>query len=163
MKSYKNIIIISIVLIILAMAIGYSAFATGLTINHTAEIIGEWDIRITNVEVQYASDGCRADEPEYTNTTITLNSKLTKPGDKIIYEITIKNEGSIDAILSNVIFKEDENGSPAIKFETTEISANLNSGEETTFLTTVEYDPNFEGIPEIKTKNLIGIIEYAQK
>ncbi len=163
MKSYRNIIIISIILIIITMAIGYSALATEISLNHTAEIVGEWNIKIIDVEVKFVSENCDPGTPEYTNTNVTLASKLTKPGDKIIYEVTIQNAGTIDAILDNLIFKEDENGSPAINYRTTEIKETLNSGEETTFSIIVEYDSNFKEVPEIKTKNLIGIIEYIQK
>ena len=52
MKNNKNIIIVTILFVILAMAVGYSAFATQLSINGTAEIVGEWNVKISNIETQ---------------------------------------------------------------------------------------------------------------
>ena len=99
MKRNKNIIIGTLVIVILAMAVGYSAFATQLTLNGTAEITGVWDVRIVNIEAQEVSEGCDSGEPQYTNTSATFDAKLEKPGDSINYVITIKNAGTIDATL----------------------------------------------------------------
>ena len=146
------------------MTVGYSAFATQLKINGTAEIVGEWDVKITNIVAQEVSEGCEAGEPEYTNTTATFNAKLQKPGDIVSYVITIKNEGTIDAKLDSATFTTDEeNGSPAIIYTTTDPSDTLNAGSETTFTVTAKYDEKTESTPEIKTKQISGVIEYVQK
>ncbi len=163
MKNNKNIIIGALVIVILLMAVGYSAFATQLTLNGTAEIVGEWDVKVANVEVQNFSDGCDPGNPEFTNTSITLNAKLVKPGDKIAYEITIENAGTINATLANVIFQEDMDGSPAINYVTTDISHILKAGEQTTFTLTVEYIASTTEVPSVKTRTITGIIEYEQE
>ena len=162
MKNRKNIVILALVIVILLMAVGYSAFATHLDINGTAEITGEWNVRISNIETQEISDGCDDGDPQYTNTTATFNAKLVKPGDIITYAITIKNDGTINAKLDNVLFKE-EGGSEAIIYETTELKSPLKSGEEDTFLVKLKYDPNSTEVPSIKTKTITGIIEYVQE
>lgn len=163
MKNKRNIIIGSIIAVILLMAVGYSAFATQLSLNGTAEIVGEWDVRITNIETKEVSDGCDAGEPQFTNTTATFNATLEKPGDTIIYVITIENQGAINATLGNVVFmSDDKNGSEAIIYSTTELDHELNVGEQTKLEVTVKYDPNATEIPNIKTKTLTGIIEYVQ-
>ncbi len=163
MKNNKNIIIGALVIVILLMAVGYSAFATQLTLNGTAEIVGEWDVKVANVEVQSFSDGCDPGTPEFTNTSITVDAKLVKPGDKITYEITIENAGTINATLGNVIFQEDMDGSPAINYVTTDISHILNAGEQTTFTLTVEYIASTTEVPSVKTRTITGIIEYEQE
>ena len=148
MKNSKNIIIIALLTVIVIMAVGYSEFATQLTINGTAQIIGEWN----------------AGTPEFTVTSATFNAELSRPGDKIVYEITIENAGTINATLQSATFTTDEeNGSPAIKYETTQPAQTLNSGETTTFTVTVMYDENIEQVPEVTTKTITGIIEYVQK
>ncbi len=164
MKSKKNIIIGSILIIILLMAVAYSAFATQLNINGIAEIVGEWNVKITNVETQYVSEGCDAGEPQFTNVSATFDAKLVKPGDYITYLITIKNEGTIDATLNKITFTPDqENGSPAIIYTNTEPSQNIEAGNETTFTVTVKYDKDVTEVPSVKTKTITGIIEYVQK
>ncbi len=158
----KVVIGIILVLIVFAMAVAYSAFATELQLNGTAEIVGEWDIRITDIKTIDISDGCDDGEPQFTNTSATFNAKLVKPGDLVTYEVTIENAGTIDAALGTVIFREQENGSDAIKYTTTELANKLKAGEQTTFSITIEYDPETEEIPTVKTKTIIGVIEYVQ-
>ena len=163
MKNSKNLIIIALLIIILTMVIGYSTFVTQLNVSGTAEITGEWNVRIIDIETQYVSEGCDAGKPEYDNTNVTFDAKLVKPGDSITYLITIENFGNIDATLDSIIFKEQEDGSENIKFTTTGISPILEAGNQTTLNVKVEYDPETSENPTIKTKTITGVIEYAQK
>ena len=164
MKNKRNIIIGAIVAVILLMAVGYSALATQLSINGTAEITGEWDVRITNIETKEISDGCDDGEPEFTNTTAKFDAKLGKPGDAITYEITIENQGTIDAKLDHILFLADEeNGSEAIKYSSTNIAETLGAGEQTKLDITIEYDQETAEVPQVKTKSLTGVVEYVQK
>ena len=163
MKNTRSIIIGSLLIIILAMAVGYSAFATQLTINGTAEIIGEWNIRIINIDIQDISEGCNAGRPEYTNTKATFDAKLVKPGDSITYLITIENAGTIDAVLEGIVFKEEDGGSDDIKYTTTEIAHVLEAGKQTTLTVKIQYNPKTSVNPSIKNKTITGIIQYTQK
>ena len=164
MKNNRSIILVVLLIVISLMAVGYSAFATHLTLNGTAEITGEWNVKITGIEAKYVSDGCEAGDPQFTNTDATFDAKLLKPGDKITYEITIQNAGTIDASLENVtLTSDDENGSTAIKYTNTDPSKSLLAGEQTTFTVTVMYDENTAEVPSVKTKTITGTIEYVQK
>ncbi len=164
MKSTRIIIIGALMIVILMMAVGYSALATQLNFNGTAEIVGEWNIRITNVEVQDTSGGAEPGNPEYTNTRVTFNAKLEKPGDSITYAVTIENAGTIDAMLKTLYFQEDDkNGSPAIIYTIKEPAMELKAGEQTTLLINVVYDENTTEMPEIRVKTITGIVEYDQK
>lgn len=164
MKNSKNIIIVALLIVIFAMAVGYSAFATELTLGGTTEIIGKWDIKITKIEVQEISDGCDSGEPQFTNTTATFNAKLVKPGDVIVYAVTIENAGTIDATLNNVLFtSDDENGSPAIEYETSSLTPTLAAGEQCTFTVKAKYNSEITETPSVKTKTITGIVEYVQK
>ena len=161
MKNTKNIIIITLLIVILAMVVGYSAFATQLTLNGTAEITGVWDVKIINIEAESISEGCDPGDPQYTNTSAKFDAKLKKPGDSITYVITIENAGNIDAKLGRTDFSSDT-GSPAIIYETTEPDSILTSGNQTTLSIKVEYDSKCTEVPSVKTKTITGIIEYVQ-
>ena len=164
MINNKNIIIGALAIVILLMAVGYSTFATQLKINGVTEIKGEWDVRITGVEAQNISSDCNPGEPTFTNTTVNFNAELGKPGDSIDYVITIKNEGNLDAHLDEIVFLADEaNGSPAIKYSTTNLAEDLLAGETTTLTVKVSYDESYTEVPSIKTKSIIGIINYVQE
>lgn len=164
MISNKKIILCVLFIALFTMAVGYSAFASKLTINGTAEITGEWDVKIIGIEAQNVSEDADAGTPEFTDTDISFNAKLAKPGDSIDYVITIKNAGNLDAKLDEVVFLSDEvNGSPAIIYSTTNLSDTLSAGETTTLTVKVRYDPNCSEVPSIKTKTITGIIKYIQK
>ena len=164
MMNTKNIIIGALIIVILTMAVGFSAFATQATLSGTAEIAGVWDVRITGIEVQNISDGVDAGSPEFTNTSATFNAKLLKPGDSVTYAITIENQGTINAKLNNILFTCDEDtGSPAILYKTSELASSLSAGEQTTLTVTIQYDPKTTEVPSVKTKSITGIIEYVQE
>ncbi len=163
MKNTKSIIIFALLIVISVMAVGYSSFEGRLTLNGTAEIVGEWNVRIIGIETQDVSEGCDPGDPQFTNTSVTFSAKLLKPGDSITYLITIQNAGTIDVALDNIIFMEDPNGSEAINFTTSDIDHVLKAGNQTVLNVKVEYDPNTTEVPSIKTKSITGIIEYVQK
>lgn len=163
MKNVKGIIIILIFIMLLLMSIAYSAFATQLNITASSQIAGEWDVRITNIEIISVSEKCDSGEPQFTNTTMTFSAKLNKPSDFVKYEVTVRNEGTIDAILNDILFYEDSEGSSAINYITTGVSPLLKAGEETKFEVTVEYLKDVNEEPSVKHKTLMGIIEYVQE
>lgn len=163
MKNNKNIIIVTILFVILAMAVGYSAFATQLSINGTAEIVGEWNVKISKIEAIFVSEKCDAGEPEFTDTTASFYAKLSKPGDHITYEITVENAGTIDAILNKSTFVETEGGSPAIEYKLSDLVQSLPAGEQGTFTIDVIYKEDTTEIPEVKTKNVTCTLDYIQK
>ena len=162
---YKNkiIIFIAFLTIIILMSVGYSTFATDFTINGVTEITGEWDVRITNIKAIQVPDGCDAGSPTFTKDSINFSAKLNKPGDEIIYEVTIENLGTIDAELQTIIFTEEIDGIEEINYTTSELKKDLNVGDSTTFNIIVTYVKNSKSIPDVKTKTLTGIIQYVQK
>ena len=163
MNKRRNIIIVVFLMIILLMAVGYSAFTTQLYINGSAEIVETWDVEITNIEIQNVSDNCNGGTPQFTSTTATFSAELEKPGDSITYEITIQNLGTLNATLKSATFTcDEESGSEAIVYTNTTPSQTLAPGEETKVTVTVEYDKNTTEMPSVTTKTITGIIEYVQ-
>ena len=161
----KNLIIIIIILLsLLIMVIGYASFATEIDLLGNIEITGNWNIMITKVEAIKVSSGCDAGTPSFTDTEVTFDAKLLKPGDEITYEITIENQGNIDAILTDSLFETDlSNSANEISYTHTEPAQELKAGASTSFLISITYDKNTTEMPDIKTKKIIGYIEYAQK
>ena len=94
MRQNKKKILLSLsifLFLLLIMAVGYASFATQLRLSGSAEIIGAWDVRITNIEVVQASEGTNPGTPSFTNTSATFNAQLVKPKDEIIYRVTMQN------------------------------------------------------------------------
>lgn len=99
-KSKKNYLLIALVVLLIALAVGYAAFSQTLQITGTAKAQGSWDIHFTNESI----------DKNDTDNTVTLSDsdhkltvavKLTKPGDKRTVTVDIVNEGSIDATLKS--------------------------------------------------------------
>ncbi len=159
----KIIIITTFILIILLMTAGYSAFNAELKINGDAQITGNWNVRITNIEVDKQTEGSDAGKPTYTNTSATFSAHLNKPGDEITYKITITNLGTIDATLQNITFSEPKNSAKEIIFTYTTPAKELKAHESTSFLITIKYDEKTKKVPINNFKNITGNIEYIQK
>ena len=101
-RKKRNIIIGSLCCLLVFMATGYAFLKQVLNINGTASLTGDWKIRISDISVHEVVGTASniEDKLSYTDTEATFGGNLVKPGDKIVYKVTVVNEGSIDAVLS---------------------------------------------------------------
>ena len=162
MKS-KKIIMITMCCLICVMAIGYAAFATNLTINGTANITSTWKVLFTKIEEVSKTSGVTINKvPTAEGTNATFNVDLKSPGDKIIYKITVANQGTLDAIINDIT--ASETGSDAIKFEITGIKKGdkLAKSTTTTFNVTISYDESVTSQPALTDNTLTININYVQ-
>lgn len=117
-KSKKNYAIIVLIVLLLALAIGYAAFSANLTINGTAEGTGNWDVHFKSATFKDSegnTDTKHGSTPTITTTTstndtITATVELAYPGDGVILEAVVENSGNIPAKLTNftVIGADDD-------------------------------------------------------
>ena len=162
MKS-KKIIMITMCCLICVMAIGYAAFATNLTINGTANITSTWKVLFTKIEEVSKTSGVTIIKvPTAEGTNATFNVDLKSPGDKIVYKITVANQGTLDAIINDIT--ASETGSDAIKFEITGIKKGdkLAKSATTTFNVTISYDESVTIQPALTDSILTININYVQ-
>ena len=162
MKS-KKIIMITMCCLICVMAIGYAAFATNLTINGTANVTSTWKVLFTKIEEVSKTSGVTITKvPTAEGTNATFNVDLKSPGDKIIYKITVANQGTLDAIINDIT--ASETGSDAIKFEITGIKKGdkLAKSTTTTFNVTISYDESVTSQPALTDNTLTININYVQ-
>lgn len=119
-RKSKGIIIGVLCAVIVFMSIGFAALSAQLTINGNATISDTWNVQITNIEKKEGSTGATAtSDPTFTATTANFNVSLKEPGDYAIYTVTVKNTGSLDAVLTRITEAEGEGGSAAIKYTVT--------------------------------------------
>ena len=162
MKS-KKIIMITMCCLICVMAIGYAAFATNLTINGTANITSTWKVLFTKIEEVSKTSGVTITKvPTAEGTNATFNVDLKSPGDKIIYKITVANQGTLDAIINDIT--ASETGSDAIEFEISGIKKGdkLAKSATTTFNVTISYDDSITNQPTTTNNTLTVNINYVQ-
>lgn len=107
----KNYLVIALVVILLALAVGYAAFQTQLTITGTATAKGNWNVHF----VAKGASGTRIEStgtPAIANDKmdVTLDSKLetatitvnlTQPGQAATVTLPIINEGTADAVIDS--------------------------------------------------------------
>ena len=109
----------------------------------------------------------------YTDTTATFYSTLGVPGDSVTYVVTIVNNGSVNAIVDEVMWIKDDgtaddqyNVSPIIYSYSfpNKNQVLAKNGGTTTLEVTVTYDNNVTGQPDesLLEKSATLSINYVQ-
>ena len=161
-RTQRNYIIAGLCMILVIMGVGYAAFQSQLRISGTSNITSNWSVKITDIQSKIVSGTpANASEPTHTDTTATFRTTLTSPGDTMQYDVTVSNEGDIDAKLDKITIPESTN--PAIGFEVTGIEeGSLLEAKQTAKLTvTVKYNDVTEQ-PTDLTADLEVTLDYSQ-
>ena len=161
-RTQRNYIIAGLCMILVIMGVGYAAFQSQLKISGTSNITSNWNVKITNIESEVVSGApTDAQKPSYTDTTATFKTRLTSPGDTIQYDVTVSNEGDIDAKLDKINVPESNN--PAIGFEVSGIKegALLEAKQSAVLTVIVKYNDVTEQ-PSDLTADLEVTLDYSQ-
>ena len=172
-SKHKNALIVALVAVILVMAVGYAAFAQTLTINSSATVTDQtenWNVHYDTdkktgagvVDAKTGTGGTQAPSGtigyDGTGQTATIAATLNQPGDKVVFTLTIKNDGTINAKLDDPVVTitgqgSDENDEPLIVkqgniiFTVTRPLADAIAGGETTTMTvTAEFDNSAQSV-----------------
>ncbi len=159
----KNIIISFLIAIVCIMAISYAAFSQTLNINGTASISSTWDIKIINVTTKnIIGNATKAFEPVVSDTAATFKTNLVKPGDSMTYEVTIANNGNIDAKVESIEMTDSNN--PDIIFSKSGINENdlLEAGARQTYDVTITYNKDTTSQPKELSATLTVKLNYVQ-
>ena len=162
-KSKKNYVAIVLIVLLLALAVGYAAFSSQLTISGTAKANGKWDVKFkansasaTQSIVTGTATNTAVINSDGTEMTVTVN--LATPGDGSNISVVVENTGSLDAKLtrfnvsgdltqvdtSNVYQKS------AIKLTVPDMTEGevLTKGTSKTFTFSVEWDENVKTLTD---------------
>ena len=180
MKNTKDIMIAALLIAVVALAVGYAAFATTLTVNGHAVVDANWQVEIISITPSYSGT---AEEtvnspvtPKYTATTATFDATLKAPGDKATYSVVVKNKGSIKAKLNAITPSAADlatlnAAAPAVVTYSIKSAPALNSvlnpNDTATFEFEVVFDPNttveqFAALTGTIEKSLTATMEYVQ-
>ena len=154
-RKKRNIIIGSLCSLLVFMGIGYAVLSQTLNISGTANMKGTWDIKIT--DISEASRTGKADPGTPTISTsgvsASFEANLWMPGDSITYNITVKNNGNIDAALKELV-PSVENGVQQVKFSNNAVQGKvLRQSESYTFQVSVVFDEDATEIPQDSKTN----------
>lgn len=159
----NHILIMILVGVIFIMASAFAAFSSLLTINGSASINNSWNVEITNiVSKNKVGEASNNGVPVYTKTSATFKTVLVSPGDSMTYDVTIENNGTVDAKLSKITLTDSNN--PAIIFETSGIEENdvLRAGDQQLFTVIVKYNNAVTSQPDVLNASLTVKLDYVQ-
>ena len=163
-RKKRNIIIGSLCCLLVFMGIGYAILSQTLNISGIANMRGNWNVKITNMELLSENKTGRAEEVShsFTDTTATFEANLYMPGDSIEYRVTVENQGNIDALLKSIT-PTTTNRSEGIKFSHSEIDNTvLTAGKTITFTMKVEFLENATSIPKVDNVKYNLELVYVQ-
>ena len=185
-KDKKNAIIVSLLIAVIAMAIGYAALSSQLTINGTAEVTSTWDVKMTSISEGSISNlagvtpTANVNSKDITgNTTAVFDVSFQTPGDCVEFDITVTNSGSLDAKLANVTATATDGGDTPLELteenginyiitidgqstEEAKESTITNGGDTQTVHVKVYWDQTATEVPANATKKLLVNLEYVQ-
>lgn len=143
-KTKRNSLLVILIVLLLALAVGYAAFQQVLNITGTATAAGTWEVKF--VDPTSITDG-HGTATTTADDEVTVNAELGFPGDACEVTVHIKNDGSIPAELTslelldasgNSAFSDDD-----IKIEIPDISGETLDADETCeFTFTITWDEN---------------------
>lgn len=105
-KEKKSISVAFLLILLLGITVGYSLLSTTLKINGTTGIHGNnWDVYWDSGSVSVSSGSITTTEPvvDEDGTSATYEVTLEMPGDFYEFTIDAVNNGSVDAMIGNVI------------------------------------------------------------
>lgn len=106
MNKKSKIIIVSLIVIIILITIGYALFSESINITGTAKAEGTLQLEITNPEIsgQVGNGGAIDDYMSYKidGTKVTFTANLQQPDDLFTLTANIDNKGSVDAKLNSI-------------------------------------------------------------
>ena len=154
-RKKRNIIIGSLCSLLVFMGIGYAVLSQTLNISGTANMKGTWDIKITDISEASRTGKANPGTPTISTSGVSASfeANLWMPGDSITYNITVKNNGNIDAALKELV-PSVENGVQQVKFSNNAVQGKvLRQSESYTFQVSVVFDEDATEIPQDSKTN----------
>ena len=164
MKSPKNFLIVALFVMLLCSSTIFMTFLTPSEIGTSVKSVNQsWNVKIVNISILNVEGAPSYDVPTFTNSTYQFNTIFTNVGESVSYQITIRNDGEIDAELDDLFASSINGNNDEVEVIYTAPKDTLKKGEETTLTVTAKYvnDLTNDGTP--KTKLIKGVVAYKQK
>lgn len=102
--KYSGVIVILLVVVVVAMSVGFAVYSTMININGTATVqTANWNVALDEATYQ-ETEGSVAASPRPTINATSMNYTVTlnEPGDFYEFTIDVKNTGTFDAELKGI-------------------------------------------------------------
>ena len=168
MKDTKNYLIGGLFVAIVFMAIGYAALSSKLQINGTAEITSSWNIYIESITEKTKTGTANGGTPTVSSdkTSATFNAQLLSPGDSVTYEVVVRNDGSLEGLLSALNITGPTTSTSGIKYTVTGVTPSTTtiaaSGGTNTVTVVAEWVSTDTSVPGSTNESLTVDLDYVQ-
>ena len=163
-RKRKNIIIAILLVMVVGMAIAYSALSSNLKIHGTSKTDGNLLVEFIDIQESAMIDATTI-RKDYEGTVANFQVDLKKPGSYAEYELTVQNKGNIDVYLNDIKGLDEANDK-----EPTDITFGLKgfyydellkASETKKFRVTVKFNSWSEELPST-SKDLTLELIYSQ-
>ena len=92
-----------------SIGIGYSILTSTVRVDGTASITSTWKIVFTKAVENTMNEATTTSGPSITGgTTLDIGVELNKKGSQAIYDVTVQNQGTIDAVVKEIRLNDGE-------------------------------------------------------
>lgn len=178
-RRTKVMVIIILIVVVLGLTVAFAALSQTLTINGIANVDpANWDIHFANLsEAKITGDAKEISSPNVAENKAEItgiNVSLNTPKDKVVYEVDLVNEGSINAEIASITsptFTEEQQKYLDFKVVYTDTNKELsigdilNSGDTKNLTITIMYkeDISESDLPdEVQNIDITYEITYIQ-
>ena len=164
-RKKRNIIIGALCCLLVVMGIGYAILSQTLNISGIANMKGDWNVKITNLELVNTTGMAKEVSSSFTDTTATIKGQMYMPGDSTEYKVTVTNAGNIDAKLSSIAYSSSTGDELSdIKFTSNAVEGRiLKAGDTYVFNVKTVFSEEATSLPEKgKTPSYTLTLQYIQ-
>lgn len=103
-KKKKKMVITTLVCVLVFIAVGYALLTQAIKVGVEGTLNGVWDVYISDIKLKNSTGRAQEVNPASVSNKVNVNFEvdLYMPGDSVEYEVTVKNDGNIDATLRTV-------------------------------------------------------------
>ena len=146
----------------MSFGIGYALITDTLDVNGTAQITSTWKVLFTKAVENEMNGATTVSQPVITGgTSLKLGVELDEPGSQAIYDVTVANQGTIDAKVTGITFNDGEPSDLVLEVSDFYTGFVLKAGETKTFQVVATWDADAPVSDEMD-KNVEVDIDFTQ-
>lgn len=165
-KKKTRYILVGLIGVLFTMSIGFSLLSQRLAVNGVADISTIFDIQITGI-TESSMTNAETIEKVANRTTGTIKVNLNKENATAIYNVTVKNNGNVDAIITNISGIDAANKVEPIDIvvstKNLEPYTSILQGKTITFQIVVKWDASITTSSDAVSKTIQFKVECQQK
>ena len=153
----KNYTLVVLFVLLIGISVGYAAFGQALTISGTASANGNFKLAFTtaNVDPAVGANGTAT----IVGDTLSITMDLQHPGAGGVVNATIKNTGSIDAKLNDIVPEGLEDNNITVSFAGTEAGEIIKANEEKNITVTVKWNEESKTAKDLTFKIVLNYVQ----